>query len=138
MQDNLEITIVGTEYIYVRASGRVHGGTARGNVYSAIFNLVYTLTSDHSYAQTLCWHMCNSRAQSNAYKHPWPFTLDSDFHTSDPFIIINRGSDCAQGNVPCFNYWGFFVMDLIIDIFFTADIAINFRTAFIDTGLVQS
>ena len=50
---------------------------------------------------------------------------------------MNRGSDCAQGNVPCFNYWGIFVMDLIIDIFFTVDIAINFRTAFIDTSLLR-
>ena len=56
------------------------------------------------------------------------------FHTSNP--LVNRGSECAQGHVPCFNYWGFFVMDLIIDIFFTADIVINFRTAWIDTGLV--
>ena len=49
---------------------------------------------------------------------------------------MNRGYDCALGHVPCFNYWGIFLIDLMIDIFFTADIVINFRTTWIDTGLV--
>lgn len=40
---------------------------------------------------------------------------------------------CDQGAVPCFNYWGIFVMDLFIDLFFTADIIINFRTSWVDT-----
>ena len=43
-------------------------------------------------------------------------------------------SGCGEGKVPCFNYWGIFWMDLVIDIFFTADIAVNFRSAWIDTG----
>lgn len=39
---------------------------------------------------------------------------------------------CEDGEQPCFNYWGIFLMDLIIDLFFTADIVVNFRSAWID------
>ena len=40
---------------------------------------------------------------------------------------------CDTGG-PCFNYWGIFVMDLVVDAFFTVDIFVNFRSAWINTG----
>ena len=120
------VAVIDINCIQMYVPGCVYGAADDGNVSGFLRGLVRashpSSTHLHAYSRT------------NTHTHaPCTHTLT---HSHAPYEPPRRTalSGCVEGHVPCFNYWGIFWMDLIIDVFFTADIVVNFRSAWIDTG----
>ena len=123
----------------MQVRGGENGAMTRGGVSWGGSNCRALTARPHGLDRSRSWrrlswrHRCQNRTNG-------AHTLDTHASISQSLTHMHtrehsprRG--CDPDAIPwCFNYWGIFIMDIIVDLFFTADIFVNFRSAWIDMG----